>query len=115
MSKRSDSVWMADIAEAIKRIERYMTDIDDDQLLMDHKTQDAVIRNLEVIGEAARNISAEFKRKHKQVEWKNIAGMRDRLIHQYFGVNWEIILDVLRNKLPELKIQIQDLLSPSKP
>lgn len=70
--------------------------------LRDTKTQDAVIRNIEIIGEAAKRLSAEFRKAHGDIRWPEIAGMRDRLVHNYFGVNWEIVWDVVRTKLPEL-------------
>jgi uncharacterized protein with HEPN domain len=73
------------------------------------RTQDAVIRNIGIIGEAAKNISAEFKRLHKTIEWKAIAGMRNKLVHDYFGVNLDILWDVIRNKLRELKAKLKDL------
>ena len=67
-------------------------------------------RSLEIIGEAVKNISTNFKKKHKSIEWKKIAGMRDRLIHHYFDVNWEILWDVLKEGLPELKVQVEKIL-----
>ena len=62
--------------------------------------------NLEILGEAAKALSPRFRKVHKDVNWSNIAGMRDRLIHHYFGVNWEIVWDVIQVKLPELKKQL---------
>lgn len=70
-----------------------------------------MIRNLEVIGEAVRHIPADMRRKHKEVEWTLIAGTRDKLIHHYFGVNWEIVWNVLQEKLPSLKRDIQQILA----
>jgi len=74
-----------------------------DEFLKDIKTQDAVLRNIEIIGEAVKNLSNRFKAEHPEIEWRKIAGMRDRLIHFYFGVNLEIIWDVIKNKVPELR------------
>ena len=107
MPKRGDLEWVSDIKEAIRRVERYTRGVSYQKFLKNIKTQDAVVRNLEIIGEAVKNISADFKKKHKNVEWKNIAGMRDKLIHHYFGVNWEIVWDVVKEKLPELKKQVE--------
>jgi uncharacterized protein with HEPN domain len=92
MSERRDSLWISDIKEAITRVEEYTEGISYAEFLRDKKTQDAVVRNVEIISEAVKKISADFKRKHKDVDWKAIAGMRDKLIHDYFGVNWSIFV-----------------------
>ncbi len=68
-------------------------------------------RSLEVIGEAAKNLSHDLKKHHPEVEWGQIVGMRNKLIHYYFGVDWEIVWDVVKNELPTLKGQIEALLS----
>ena len=109
MSKRGDSEHTNDIKEAVKRIGAYTKGLSYQKFLKDVKTQDAVVRNLEIIGEAAKNISSDFKRKNKNIEWKNIAGMRDKLIHEYFGVNWEIVWNVIKEKIPQLKNQIRNI------
>lgn len=69
----------------------------------------ASVRSLEVIGEATKNLSEEFKEKYPVVEWKKIAGMRDKLIHHYFGINWDIVWDVIQNKLPDMGNEIRIL------
>lgn len=74
--------------------------------LTDTKTQDAVVRNLEIIGEAVKGLSPDFRRAHKDIAWKDIGGMRGRLVHHYFGVNWDIVWDVIEHRLPELKKQL---------
>ena len=71
----------------------------------------AVVRSLEIIGEASKKIPADFKVQWSTIQWKNMSGMRDRLIHDYIGVNYSIVWDVLKNKIPELSIQIQEVLS----
>jgi uncharacterized protein with HEPN domain len=92
-----------DIIEAITRIDRYTAGLTLDAFLSDTKTQDATVRNLEIIGEAVKALSSDFRKKHQGVRWRDIAGMRDRLIHDYAGVNWDIVWDVLQTKLPELR------------
>ena len=110
MSKRGDQEFLCDLIEAIKRIEVYIEKTSYEIFLDDMKTQDAVIRNLEIIGEAIKNLSDDLRLKYKDVEWKKVAGLRDRIIHYYFGVNWEIVWDVIENKLPELKSKIESIL-----
>jgi len=74
------------------------------------KTFDAVLRNLEVIGEAAKNISIQVKISNDNINWKGMAGMRDKLIHGYFGVDPEIVWETIKNRLPEIETQIKDIL-----
>jgi uncharacterized protein with HEPN domain len=108
MSKRNDAEFVDDIKEAIQRIERYTAGLTLDTFLADTKTQDATVRNLEIIGEAVKGLSSDFRKQHRAVKWQDIAGMRDRLIHNYAGVNWEIVWDVLQTKLPELRRQLEE-------
>jgi len=110
MSKRGNIEFLSDIHEAILRIELYIQHIDYESFLEDIKTQDAVVRNLEIIGEAAKNITDEFKEKHPQILWKDLAGIRDKLIHHYFGVNLEIIWTIIEEDLPLLKEKIRHIL-----
>jgi uncharacterized protein with HEPN domain len=107
MPKRRDSELVEDIADAIGKIQRYLAGKSYRGFLEDTLVQDAVVRNLEIIGEAVKGLSADFRKRHKTVKWPDIAGMRDRLIHHYAGVNWSIVWDVAQTKLPELKTQLQ--------
>ncbi len=66
--------------------------------------------DIEVIGEAVKKLDFEFKKEKNEIEWKKIAGLRDKLIHHYFGINWEIVRDVIKNKIPELEKNMKDLL-----
>lgn len=79
--------------------------------LDDETLKRAVVRSLEIIGEATKKIPADFKVEWNSIQWKNMAGMRDRLIHDYIGVNYSIVWDVLINKIPDLHLQIQEVLS----
>lgn len=87
MKKRDDSDYLAHIADAIAKIETYSLGMDESAFRASDLVQDAVIRQFEIIGEAAKNLSAPLKQKSANVPWKSIAGTRDILIHQYFGVN----------------------------
>ncbi|HMQ54493.1 MAG TPA: DUF86 domain-containing protein [Anaerolineae bacterium] len=110
MSQRTDLDFLADIQEAITRIVVYTQNLTYDMFLNDAKTQDAVIRNLEVMGEATKNISNELRHCHPDLPWKGMAGIRDRLIHHYFGVNLDIIWNIISTELPSLSSQIQEIL-----
>ena len=82
-----------------------------DKFLDDETLKRAVVRSLEIIGEATKKVPADFKVKWSSIQWKNMAGMRDRLIHDYVGVNYSIVWDVLKNKIPELYDQVQKVLT----
>ena len=81
-----------------------------EDFIKDETLKRAVVRSLEIIGEATKKISADFKVKWNTIEWKNMAGMRDRLIHDYIGVNYSIVWDVLKNKIPNIHRQISEFL-----
>jgi uncharacterized protein with HEPN domain len=99
-----------DILDAIARIERYVEGLTFEQFQADQKTVDAVVRNLEIIGEAVRHLSADQERLPGGPPWVDIAGMRNILIHEYFGVDLKIIWHTIIADLPELKIQVRGLL-----
>lgn len=80
----------------------------------DEVLQRACLRSLEVIGEATKNLSDEFKAGHPEVEWRKIAGMRDKLIHHYFGVDWAMVWIVLENKIPQLRNDVETLIEERK-
>lgn len=85
-------------------------DTDKEELLTNEILKRAIVRSLEIIGEATKKIPVDFKLKWNSINWKNIAGMRDRLIHDYMGVNYSIVWDVAKNKIPELSLQIQNII-----
>ncbi|MHA1747540.1 MAG: HepT-like ribonuclease domain-containing protein [Promethearchaeota archaeon] len=107
MSRRGDREILKDILEAINRIETYTKNMNYEKFLGDIKPQDAVARNIEIIGEAVKNISSDFKRKHNNINWRSIAGTRDKIIHFYFGIKWDVIWDVVKNELLDLKEEIK--------
>ncbi len=107
---RGDMEFLCDIQEGIRRIEGYISGFDYPRFLDDIRTQDAVVRNLEIIGEAAKNISEEIKKEYPQVPWKQMAGLRDRLIHHYFGVNYDIVWEIITEELPQQVFKIDEIL-----
>lgn len=110
MSKRSDLDCLGDCREAILRIDAYIKGMSYEMFSDDTKTQDAVVRNLEIIGEAVKNISGELKGKYQQVNWKDLAGLRDKLIHHYFGVNFDIVWNVITEELPGMLLEFEGIL-----
>ncbi len=111
---RDYKLYLDDIAEAAKRIEKYVRGFTLEKLKKDSLTVDAVVRNLEIIGEAAKSIPANVKEKYPNIEWKKIAGLRDILVHEYFGIDLEVLWDIIENKLPLLKKQIKRVLKDVK-
>ena len=111
MSKRDPLVLLEDIVLAIEKIGRYTSRMDHDAFLADELVIDAVARNLEIIGEAARQMPEEFRSVHTQIPWPQIAGLRNRIVHDYFGLDLEIIWEIIQHDLPELEKQIRILLS----
>ena len=100
---RDYRLYLDDILEAIDRINEYVRGMDDEAFGSDRKTQDAVVRNLEVIGEASRNLSDELKALSDDIEWSKIIAFRNILVHEYFGVSIPIVWDIILNKLDPLR------------
>jgi uncharacterized protein with HEPN domain len=109
--RRDESVFLVDILESIHRIQSYIAEINEKEFEDNPEKQDAVLRRIEVIGEAVKQLSSETKTKYPEVRWREIAGMRDIVIHQYFGVSIGLIWRVATSDLLILKDQIQDILN----
>lgn len=95
--------YLNDIFNSICEIEEFVKGMTFNEFVIDRKTRNAVIRSIEVMGEAAKNIPESFRKKYPNVPWKKMAGMRDKLIHEYFGVDLEIVWQMIENNLPALK------------
>ncbi len=111
MSSRRDRDFLTDILEAVSRASQYIDEMDYAAFIHDTKTQDAVIRTIEIIGEATKNLSADLRLAYPDVPWKNMAGVRDKLIHHYFGVNIDIIWQIAVDELPEVGLQVKKILA----
>jgi uncharacterized protein with HEPN domain len=103
--------YLRHIYDECKFILHTCSNLSKDEFVNDETLKRAITRSLEIIGEATKKIPADFKVKWRSVQWKNMAGMRDRLIHDYIGVNYSIVWDVVKNKIPQLLEQIDDILS----
>ena len=108
---RDDTVYMRHILDAIGRIEEYVIGLDRDAFLRTSLVQDGVIRQFEIIGEATKNLSETLKERHPNIPWKDIAGMRDKLIHQYFGVDISAVWETVVLDLSPLKEEISLILA----
>ncbi|MHA1626469.1 MAG: HepT-like ribonuclease domain-containing protein [Candidatus Asgardarchaeia archaeon] len=111
---RDYKLYLEDVLEAINRIEEYTKSLTFEDFSENKLVVDAVVRNLEVIGEACRSLPEEIRWKHSDIEWRKIIGLRNILIHQYFGIDVELIWDVVKTKLPELKLRIEQILDDLK-
>ncbi|MCO1601372.1 HepT-like ribonuclease domain-containing protein [Desulfosporosinus nitroreducens] len=106
---KDDKVFLQNILECIVKIETY-TNSGKQKFMSSDLIQDAVIRNLEILGEATKRVSQGTKEKHQEIPWRQMAGLRDVLIHDYMGVSLKIVWNVVQNELPQLKTKIIDLL-----
>ncbi len=106
---RDVRVYVADILESIGKIEQYTKGIDRDDFMANTQVQNAVLRRLEIIGEAVKGIGEEVRSKYPAIPWKEIAGLRDVLIHGYFGVKLERVWKVIEQDLPQLKMRLTPL------
>ena len=106
---RHEKLRLLDILDSIDRIISYVEGMGYEDFLADRRTQDAVIRNIEIIGEAARALPEDFQERHADVPWSEIVAMRNVIVHQYFGILPEVVWDVVKNELPTLRAQIAGL------
>src|SRR5882672_2632291 len=105
MSKREPSVLTRRHPRLDRKIQRYTVGLDEGSFFADEKTTDAVVRNLEIIGEAAKQLPAEFKNRHSAIQWLQIAGLRNRIVHDYAGIDLKIVWNILQTAIPKLALQ----------
>jgi uncharacterized protein with HEPN domain len=102
MSKRDTLLLLDDMLQSAIKIKLYTKDLDYNSFLSDDKTIDAVVRNFEIIGEAANRIDPDFRDNNPEIEWKRIRGFRNRIVHDYFGIDYEIVWEIIETYLTEL-------------
>jgi uncharacterized protein with HEPN domain len=107
---RDYKLFIKDIIESVKQIEIFITGMGFDEFILDDRTANAVIRKLEIIGEASKNIPDHIRIKYSELPWSEMARMRDKLIHAYFGVDYEIIWRVIKERLPSIRQQLEKAL-----
>jgi uncharacterized protein with HEPN domain len=110
MSKRTPKLLFEDIIESAEKILQYTKDISFEEFSTDNKTIDAVIRNFEIIGEASNLLPDEIKNKYSEIDWHRIRGFRNRIVHDYFGVDLQIIWKIILDQIPGLITQISKII-----
>ncbi|MEO5888440.1 MAG: DUF86 domain-containing protein [Anaerolineales bacterium] len=108
--KKDDTVYLRHILDAIELVEDYTKGMSENDFLSNSMAHDAVVRQIEIIGEAARNISDEFQEKHSSLPWAKMTGIRNKVIHEYFNINYSIVWDTVQDDLPLLKKSVKKIL-----
>lgn len=107
---KNDKTYLAHIQNAIETIEEYLEGVSYEKFISNKMVIDAVVRELEIIGEASNNLSIKFQQHHSKIQWRRMKDMRNFLIHQYFGVNIKVVWDTCKNDIPALKTFIESIL-----
>ncbi len=110
MSKRDFLLLLGDMLEACSKIRRYTDGLDFDSFISDDKTMDAVVRNFEIVGEAANRIDADFRLQNPEIEWNRLRGFRNRIVHEYFGIDYTIVWSIIEEYLSELIERLEHLI-----
>lgn len=114
MSKRNNLVLLADIIEAINNIQEYLQGLSEDDFYNDKKTKDAVVRNLEIIGEASKQVTEEFKIQYPDVEWRETADLRNKIIHDYSGLDYVLLWEIIHLNIPSFRQKVLELIDANK-
>ena len=108
---RNYKLYLSDILAAVESIECFVENMNFEDFCADDKTSSAVIRKFEIIGEATKNVTHEIRNQYPDIPWKEMAGMRDRLIHFYFGVDYKLVWSTIFSRLPQVKMKIQNIIA----
>lgn len=111
---RNQNIYLHDIIEAMKKIEEIVEGLTFEEFQKDDKTSSAVIRKFEILGEATKNISDDVRKKFSEIPWKEMAGMRDKLIHSYFGIDYKLVWSTIKNSIPKVKTVLKKILEERK-
>ena len=114
MIKRKPDVYLQDIFESISHIQRFLEGVSEDEFYKNVEKQDAVLRRLEIIGEAVKHLSDEIREDHPDVPWRQIAGMRDIIIHEYFGITLEMVWVVATEDILDLKTKVEEIIESNQ-
>ncbi len=114
MRKRKSDVYLQDILESIGHIQRFLEGISEEEFYKNVEKQDAILRRLEIIGEAVKHLSDEIREDHPDIPWRQIAGMRDIIIHEYFGVTLEMIWIVATDDILDLKTKVEEIIESNQ-
>lgn len=112
--ERDQVLYLEDIVLSMERVQEYITGLDFQHFKWDYKTVDAVIRNFEIIGEAAKNLSGQLKAQYTQIPWEEMYRLRNRISHEYFGIDYEIIWDIATRHLPNNYNDVQAVLETER-
>ena len=115
MSMKKDKAYLQDMLDAISDIEKFIENITRDEFYKNKEKQYAVLRALEIIGEVTKKLSKELKAKHHEVSWREIAGMRDKLIHDYFDVDIDAVWNTVKQDIPGLKAKVSEIIKELEP
>lgn len=107
---KDDTVFIRHILDEVNYIIKESKDLEFEDLMKNETLRRALIRSLEIIGEATKNLSISFRKKHSDIEWRGMSALRDKLIHKYFGVNWNRVWDVIKNMIPEIEDKLKRVL-----
>lgn len=114
MSKRNTLLLLDDMLQSALKIKRYTNDLNYNSFISDDKTIDAVVRNFEIIGEAANRIDPDFRDRNPEIEWKRIRGFRNRIVHDYFGIDNEIVWSIIESYLDEMIEKLNTIIDNNK-